>query len=363
MGAWKWECFHTVECCRWMEQQQQKRDRPVRCVCEEIPAAEHQKSAEPEVWPAASPEVASEATAWRRYDPGSGRRLWPGCSGCTVVCQKSPPVHHSTAHCSSPAWNRRCCTRLSERRRQSVDCARGAGCMWKLQAFVCEERPALVWELSLTASWPSVSMSRHVSSSALLLSHEAASYSQKVTDNRISQDSCSDAHCKPTRLLQQCLSSDQCWRSTSSAVSPECRCSTHHAEAEIWTHYSDTSWRLTLAAYLSANNVEAVYHCPQVSTWGSSILSDRYVCSGCWQHWLSLSSFSSTWRSDGAQNENDNGTITELCSLRTMYLEWFATDFAFIIHHTRTVPKQTKDNTISLGLRDMSWCFRDCLGR
>jgi len=34
-----------------------------------------------------------------------------------------------------------------------------------------------------------VSMSRHVSSSALLLSHEAASYSQKVTDNRISQDS------------------------------------------------------------------------------------------------------------------------------------------------------------------------------
>ena len=40
-----------------------------------------------------------------------------------------------------------------------------------------------------------------------------------------------------------------------------------------------------------------------------------------------------------------------------------ATDFAFIIRHTWTVPKQTKDNTISLGLRDMTWRFRDCLGR
>ena len=51
----------------------------------------------------------------------------------------------------------------------------------------------------------------------------------------------------------------------------------------------------------------------------------------------------------------------ELCSLRTMCLEWSATDFAFVIHHTRTVPKQTKDNTILLGLRDvtlaLSWLF------
>jgi len=30
-------------------------------------------------------------------------------------------------------------------------------------------------------------------------------------------------------------------------------------------------------------------------------------------------------------------------------------------HHTRTVPKQTKDNTILLGLRDMTWRFYDCL--
>ena len=94
---------------------------------------------------------------------------------------------------------------------------------------------SLVWELSLTASWP-----RHVSSSALLLSHEAASYSQKVTDHKISQDYCSGAHCKLNRLLQQSFSSDQCWRSTSSAVSTECRCSTHHAEVEIWTHYTAT---------------------------------------------------------------------------------------------------------------------------
>ena len=42
--------------------------------------------------------------------------------------------------------------------------------------------------------------------------------------------------------------------------------------------------------------------------------------------------------------------------------EWSATDFAFIIHHTWTIPEQTKDNTISLGLRDVtlafSWLFR-----
>jgi len=148
-----------------------------------------------------------------------------------------------------------------------------------------------------------------------------------------------------------------------SQSTPKCRCSTHHAEAEVWTHYSDTSWRLTLAAYSSANNVQAVYHCLQVSTRGSSILSDRNVCSGCCQHWPSLSSFSSTWRTDGAQNENDNVWITELCSLRTTCLEWSATDFAFIIHHTRTVPEQTIDNTSSLGLRDMTWRFREYLGR
>jgi len=44
-------------------------------------------------------------------------------------------------------------------------------------------------------------------------------------------------------------------------------------------------------------------------------------------------------------------------------LELSATDFAFIIHHTSTVPEQTKDNTISLGLRDVTWRFRGCLRR
>jgi len=52
--------------------------------------------------------------------------LWPGCSGRAVAYRKSPPVRHSTMHCSSPAWKRRSCTRLSGRRRQSVDCGRGA---------------------------------------------------------------------------------------------------------------------------------------------------------------------------------------------------------------------------------------------
>ena len=151
---------------------------------------------------------------------------------------------------------------------------------------------SLVWKLSLTASWPSLSTSRHVCSSALLLSHEAASYSQKVTDHRISQDSCSGAYCETTRLLQQCLSLDQCWRSTSSAVSPECRCSTHHMEAEVWTHCSEALsdllylalCRLTVAAYPLANNIRTVYHCLQVSTLGSSVLSGRNACSGCCQH-------------------------------------------------------------------------------
>jgi len=106
-GVWKWECFCPVKCqqvesFRWMEQQQKKHDGPVRCVCEERRAAEHQKSAEPDAvhgsvparldtlewlwsipcesvqpvyrWPAASPEAnaASKAAASRRCDKQSG---------------------------------------------------------------------------------------------------------------------------------------------------------------------------------------------------------------------------------------------------------------------------------------------------
>ena len=50
-----------------------------------------------------------------------------------------------------------------------------------------------------------------------------------------------------------------------------------------------------LAAYPSANNIQTLCnHCLQVSTRGSSIFSDRNVCSGCCHQWPSLSSFSST---------------------------------------------------------------------
>jgi len=56
-------------------------------------------------WPAASLEasVASEAAAWRQCDPSSGRRLWPGCSGCAIACRKSPPVRHSTIEIVFPS--------------------------------------------------------------------------------------------------------------------------------------------------------------------------------------------------------------------------------------------------------------------
>jgi len=100
--------------------------------------------------------VASEAAAWRRCDPGSGRRLWPCCSGRAVVCQKSPLVRHSVVHCSSPAWKRRCCTRLSGRRRQSVDCARGAerecGSCRPLQRFLRDSQANRRLESMVTPS-------------------------------------------------------------------------------------------------------------------------------------------------------------------------------------------------------------------
>jgi len=60
-------------------------------------------------------------------DPGTGRRLWPGCSGHAAVCQMSSPVRRTAGRCSSLASKRRCCTRLSGRRRRSEGCARGAG--------------------------------------------------------------------------------------------------------------------------------------------------------------------------------------------------------------------------------------------
>ena len=52
--------------------------------------------------------------------------------------------------------------------------------------------------------------------------------------------------------------------------------------------------RFTLAAYSSANSVQAEYQCLQVSSWGSSILPDESVCSSRYQYKSSLSSLSNT---------------------------------------------------------------------
>jgi len=86
-------------------------------------------------WPAASPEasVASEAASWRRCDPGSGRWLWPGCSGCVVVYQKSPPVEATMLHAT--VWATSSVSRLRTWRRARV---------WKLQAFAT----FLTWQLN-----------------------------------------------------------------------------------------------------------------------------------------------------------------------------------------------------------------------
>jgi len=95
---------------------------------------------------------------------------------------------------------------------------------------------SLVWELSLITSRPSLSMSRlyfGVACRPITRGSFVQSEKSPITE---SVKTCSGAHCKPPGLLQQCLSSDQCRQSASSAVSHECVCSTHHAEAEIWTH-------------------------------------------------------------------------------------------------------------------------------
>ena len=70
---------------------------------------------------------ATGAAARRRFDPGSDRRLWPGCSGRAAVCRMSLLVLRITGRCSSLASKRRYCTQLSGRRCRSEDCAHGAG--------------------------------------------------------------------------------------------------------------------------------------------------------------------------------------------------------------------------------------------
>jgi len=37
--------------------------------------------------------------------------------------------------------------------------------------------------------------------------------------------------------------------------------------------------------------------------------------------------------------------------------------YVYIDHYAQTVSEWTKDNTVSFGLRDMTWRFPDCLGR
>jgi len=46
----------------------------------------------------------------------------------------------------------------------------------------------------------------------------------------------------------------------------------------------------------------------------------------------------------------------------TFILERSATDAAYIVDYTGTVPEKTEDSTISFGLWDMIGRFRDCLG-
>jgi len=62
-------------------------------------------------------------------------------------------------------------------------------------------------------------------------------------------------------------------------------------------------------------------------------------------------------------SNNDNVWITQFCNLRTTCLEWSATDFACIIHHTWTVPGRTKDNVRYFAWSKrcdlaLSWLFR-----
>ena len=52
-----------------------------------------------------------------------------------------------------------------------------------------------------------------------------------------------------------------------------------------------------------------------------------------------------------------------LWNLAGLSLEWSATDSAWIVRHTQTVPEDSKDNIVLFGLRHMTWRFRYCLDR
>ena len=69
------------------------------------------------------------------------------------------------------------------------------------------------------------------------------------------KDCCSRSHCKPIRLLQQCLSSDKRSPFTSYAVETQV-VHFHHTEAQIIPHYSDIA--STYTGCLSANTWRSV---------------------------------------------------------------------------------------------------------
>jgi len=106
-----------------------------------------------------------------------------------------------------------------------------------------------------------------------------------------------------------------------------------------------------VALYSLASTQSPRYSCRQTdhettsspSTW-SVRFRLRYVRITSLQ--LRLSSVVCLWRSYTPLRGLNLGSIfLQFCSLRTTCLEWSATYFAFIIHHTRTVPEQTDRQT------------------
>ena len=91
--GWKWECFRTVECqqvesSRWKEQQQRKRDGPVRCVCEERRVSEHRIC----IAPLGPPEIQRRLMQHRRTKwvciDGFSSGVWKWECFRTVECQQ-----------------------------------------------------------------------------------------------------------------------------------------------------------------------------------------------------------------------------------------------------------------------------------
>ena len=100
--------------------------------------------------------------------------------------------------------------------------------------------------------------------------------------------------------------------------------------------------------YPSPNNVQAVYHCLQVST--DTYLTYLTGCSGC----RCLRSAACKDLMLPRTKTITYGSRRFAVSGPRVWNDLPCNDCAFIIHQTWTVPEQTKDNTISLGLRDVT---------